>query len=187
MVADARSSGKGGLLTMCCWSNKGHAVCCTFFSLISAIILFLLGGLIRNQPEFHIRQFPNGTVEPANKMFSAAGMYLATMVISMVFWLRHNNAEREAERRHGRRGGGGGGGGLAGMDGLGGATFDDHGNGGGFGGVRRRPNKKKKKKRTLVRESGSQKGLEMFSSNTGETLLADADRESPREGDLIQL
>ena len=174
-------------------------MCCTFFSLISALVLFLLGGLIKNQPEYHLRSFPHGTAEPAKRLFGAAGMYLATMVISMVFWVRHNNAERAAERRQGgRRRGGGDGGGLASLDGLDAPAFgdDDDGGGGGGGGgdapratpwnpVRRRP--KKKKKRSLVRGESSQKGLEMWSSNTGETLLAQEDRESPRAGDLIQL
>ena len=178
---------------MCCWQHKAHAVCCTFFSLISAIILLFLGELIKNQPEFHVTQFPNGTEEPAKRLFGAAGMYMGTMVISLAFWVRHNNAEKAAERR---RGGGrpATGGGLASLDGLGLDTP--------FGGdamqnvpaVRRRQQaqqkkrkkKKKKQKGRLVRGDGSQKGLQMWSSNTGVKLLDDNDRRDSTD-DLMRI
>ena len=83
---------------MCCWQHKAHAVCCTFFSLISAIILLFLGELIKNQPEFHVTQFPNGTEEPAKRLFGAAGMYMGTMVISLAFWVRHNKMTKHDDR-----------------------------------------------------------------------------------------
>lgn len=64
------------------------SICCTFFSLFAIIFLAGISAALRTDSVYILIKAPNGKPKLAESVDGAVAIYVATMVISILFWVR---------------------------------------------------------------------------------------------------